>query len=379
MNDGCRSTSHVTRRAIEQAACWYLDQREGLSPARQRDFLAWLRHSPLHVAEYLAIAQLHGDLKAAATMEAMSTTQLAALAASESAIVSLRPGITSMPSTPLQPRRVPRARKLRRWGAVASVVAMLSTAAWLLVPGSHDTPADIYASSADAGRSLQLADGSLVQLDRDSAITVRFDAQRRRIQIIRGGALFDVGKDLSRPLQVQLGDSQLQDIGTVFSARRQASGGIVTVLSGQVNLLAPAHPWVAAWQHRLGRIPVPDTVVAALGSGQQAVFDGDGAVTALTTHVDIAQATAWLPADLRFQHSTVAEVARRFNAYTLRPLVIDDPKVAAMRISGLFHAHDAEAFAAYLASLPGVQVQHDDHCIRVSGATPAATHRRRRL
>jgi transmembrane sensor len=120
-------------------------------------------------------------------------------------------------------------------------------------------------------------------------------------------------------------------------------------------------------------------MVAALGSGHQAVLDGDGAVVTLTTHADIAQVTAWLPADIRFQHSTVAEVARRFNAYTSRPLVIDDPKVAAMRISGLFHARDAEAFTAYLSSLPGVQVQRDDQRVRVFGAAPAAIRRHRRL
>jgi transmembrane sensor len=381
MNDDCRSAAHAARRATEQAAGWYLDQREGLPVARQQAFLAWLRHSPLHVAEYLAIARLHGDLKAAAAMETMSTTELGELAASESAIVTLHPRAAAMPArSQARTWQTARARRRLRWGIAAGVATLLlSAAAWLHVPASQDLPADIYASTANEGRSFTLADGSLVQLDRDSAIAVRFDVHSRQIEVTRGGALFDVGKDPARPLQVRLGDNQLQDIGTVFSARRQAGGGIVTVLSGKVNLLAPAHPWLAAWQRRLGRTPEPDTVVAALGGGHQAVLGGDGAVIALTAHVDIAQATAWLPADIRFQHSTVAEVARRFNAYTSLPLVIDDSKVAAMRISGVFHARDAEAFTAYLSSLPGVQVQRDDLRVRVFGAAPAVTHRQHRL
>lgn len=386
MNDDHRSAALAALRTTEQAASWYLDQREGLSAMQQTAFLAWLRQSPLHVAEYLAIAQMHGDLKAAAAMETMDTAQLGELAASESAIVTLRPQVTQIPAVAQLHRARPaparRSRRLLPWGIAASIAALLLTVAtvWLHASAALAAPAVVYASGADAGRSLTLADGSLVQLDRDSAIAVRFDAHQRHIEVTRGGALFDVGKDPSRPLQVQLGDDQLQDIGTVLSTRRQPGGSVVTVLSGQVNLLAPAHPWLDAWQRKLGRTPAANTVVvAALVGGHQAVLDEHGAVIALNAHADIAQATAWLPADIRFQHSTVAEVARRFNAYTSRPLVIDDPRVAAMRISGLFHARDAEAFTAYLSSLPGVQVQRDEQRIRIFGSATGAAHAPRRM
>jgi len=59
-------------------------------------------------------------------------------------------------------------------------------------------------------------------------------------------------------------------------------------------------------------------------------------------------------------------VARRFDAYGGKPLRIDDPALAATRISGRFHARDPEAFVAYLGTLPGVRVQRGADDIRVT-------------
>jgi transmembrane sensor len=118
-------------------------------------------------------------------------------------------------------------------------------------------------------------------------------------------------------------------------------------------------------------------VVADLAGGEQATLGADGAVTGASRHADLAKATAWLPADIQFRHSTVGEVARRFNAYTGTPLTIDDPHIAALQISGRFHARDVDAFVAYLASLPGVQVQRDGARVRILAAAPATRSRRR--
>ena len=88
----------LLRRAAEQAAEWYLDQREGLDAAQRARFLAWLRQSPLHVSEYIGMARLHGDLGAAAALDALDTAELADLAATERAVVQLRPLLPRAPS-----------------------------------------------------------------------------------------------------------------------------------------------------------------------------------------------------------------------------------------------------------------------------------------
>jgi transmembrane sensor len=79
----------------------------------------------------------------------------------------------------------------------------------------------------------------------------------------------------------------------------------------------------------------------------------------------IAQATAWLPDEIRFQHETIGDVARRFNAYTSTPLVIESDRIADKRISGVFHADNPQAFVAYLSTLPNVRVIDAADRIRV--------------
>ncbi|WP_155522050.1 DUF4880 domain-containing protein, partial [Xanthomonas translucens] len=75
------------------AAAWYLAQREApLAPVQQAEFLAWLRQSPAHVAEYLGIAHLHQDLQTAAQSQQASSEQLCAHARHSGAVVvPLRP------------------------------------------------------------------------------------------------------------------------------------------------------------------------------------------------------------------------------------------------------------------------------------------------
>lgn len=333
----------LLRRAAEQAAGWYLDQREGLDAAQRARFLAWLRQSPLHVAEYLGMARLHGDLGAAAALDPLDIPALAELAATEGAVVPLRPLLPRAPS--IAPTR--RTGTPWWWQAAAAVaIALIGGAAFLReVPA----PMDVYAS-ADEVRQLAFDDGTLLQLDRGSAVAMRYDGTLRRFELLRGGALFDVGKDPARPLRVGVGGQVLEDVGTVFDAHRTADGASVAVISGEVRI------WPASAQSE---------ALADLRAGQYAEI-ANGRLAALEQRTDLTRHTAWLPADIHFEHSTVAEVARRFEAYGGKPLRIDDASLAATRISGRFHARDAEAFVAYLGTLPGVRVQRGADDIRIT-------------
>lgn len=361
-----RHAGNSSLRLAEQAASWYLDQRAGLSEAQQREFLSWLRRSPAHLSEYLAMAQLHGDMQVAATMEALSADQLIGLAATESAVVALhKPG--ALPSRK-EAARVPAPRRRRRtaWlAAAATIVAVFlgASAAWI----GRQAPAVIYSADNEAVRSVALPDGTLVQLDRQSTIAVRFDAHSRHIDVVNGNALFDVGKDVSRPLVVTVGANLLRDIGTVFAVQRNGQGADVAVISGRVQVRQRDSNWLP-WR------TAPAAPLADLHGGEQVHMDEHGSVRRPAS-TDLVSATAWLPTEIRFQRDTVADVARRFNAYTTRPLLIEDRTVASMRLSGVFHARDVDAFIAYLQTLPHVRIERESDRVRVvaAGASKTAT------
>jgi transmembrane sensor len=353
------------RRIVEQAAAWYLDLHDEPSEALRTEFLAWLKHSPAHVAEYLTIAQLHGHLPGVAALDVRDAQQLEALAATESPVVPLRrstPQPVADPAPHVAARARPRYRAVGGW--MAAGVAVLVAALLLPRLAPQPLPAAVtYATGAGETRSVTLQDGSLIQLGQSSTIAVRFDARRRDIDLVQGNAVFDVGKDF-RPLQVRVGANVLHDIGTVFDIQQLPDGHCVTVLSGRVDLLAQANTWQAMGSRLLGRSD-DGNLLAKLAGGQQAVFDDRGALTRLDVHADTAQATAWLPHDIHFEGSPISEVARRFNAYTTHPILIDDPVVAAIRISGRFHAHDADSFLAYLAAMPGIRVERGVDAVHI--------------
>jgi transmembrane sensor len=360
------STTHTRRRITEQAAAWYLDMHDEPNDAQRAEFLAWLRHSPAHVSEYLTMAQMHGDMPDVAALDPLDAQQLCALAATESPVIPLR-GVSV--ATPNTPRATPRQHRFPLgWTAMAASVAALFAVVFFVSRAKPDLPpAVVYANTASETHSEMLPDGSLVELGQDSAIAVRYGARRRDIELLRGNVVFDVGKDPVRPLQVQVGDDTLRDIGTVFAVRQDGSDHSVTVMSGRVDLLAPATLWQVTWSRLLNHDPVNGKMLADLSRGEQAVFDAHGKVLRLVAQADVTQATAWLPPDIGFQDSPISDVARRFNAYTTRPIVIDDPAIANTRISGLFHANDPDSFLAYLAAVHGVSVERGTDSVHVRG------------
>ena len=351
------------RRITEQAAAWYIEQQAPLSERQRVAFLNWLRASPRHVAEYFAVAQMHGDLKAAAALEKLSTAQLLEQARRDNPIVMF-----PSRARPAQQKQA-RARGRYLLAGIAGMAAMALL--WLGLghgrggqarPGRDDLAQYV---TAGAVQSLALADGTLIQLDRDSAIRVRFDDRYRRIEVERGHALFDVGKDALRPMLVSVGGHVLQDIGTIFDVRRAAGGDTLTVISGRVRVLA-ARPAT----RKDDEPPLPGAAIADLSAGQQIELDQAGA--SAVQPAQLAATVAWLPPEIRFQHESIASVARRFNAYTPVPLQIEDPAIAHKRISGVFHADNPQAFVAYLATLPNVRIIRTADRVRVLAADSAA-------
>jgi transmembrane sensor len=367
------------RRITEQAASWYIEQQEPLSERQRIAFLSWLRASPDHVAEYFAIVQMHGDVQAAATLEKLTAAELVEQARHSNPIVMF-PRIGKPAPTPRHVQPARRARTGRLLAGIAGMAAAVATLAWLgLVPwppmhapASVQVDTQSYTGHAGGVRSLTLSDGSLIQLDQGSRIDVRFDAHERRIAVRQGHVLFDVGKDPARPMLVEVGGHVLQDIGTIFDVRRDTHGDTLTVISGRVRVLNARQPSSTGDQR-----PPPGDALADLSAGQQVELSPSG--VSPVRPVQAAQATAWLPAEISFQHETIGNVARRFNAYTGKPLVIEDSSIAGRRISGIFHANNPQAFVAYLATLPDVRIVDGGDRIRVISVTAETDTKARHL
>lgn len=380
-------TTRVSRRTTEEAAAWHLDMRDEVDPGTRQRFLDWLRKSPQHVAEYLAMAQLHGDMRAATLAEIATLEELRALADSEPSVLPFiraaqssqgaagtndPPTPAPTPAHPLKrtPSRQP-ARTAWRIAMAASVTLAVSIGLLGAWPVSNAHTTRYTAQSGDV-RSVTLDDGTWIQLAPAAVVDVAFDEHMRRIILVDGRASFDVGKDPARPLSVMAGRQRIDDIGTVFNVGVRDGETDVSVVSGRVTVSQRPAAWLDRASQRVTGSAWSSGPIVALGAGEDARVATDGRVIDHASR-DTATIAPWLPTDISFHGSRVADVARRFNAYTQAPLTIDDPDLAGKRISGMFHASDVEAFVSYLGSLPNVRVIREPRRVRFVAAKRPAT------
>src|SRR6185312_16037325 len=84
------------------------------------------------------------------------------------------------------------------WGTAAAA----GIGGALLAGYSLSAAGEVYATRRGEMRVVPLADGSVVNLNTDSRMKVRYTATRRTIHLDRGEALFDVARDMARPFVV---------------------------------------------------------------------------------------------------------------------------------------------------------------------------------
>jgi transmembrane sensor len=88
--------------------------------------------------------------------------------------------------------------------------------------------------------------------------------------------------------------------------------------------------------------------------GQLVVFAEDRLVR--EEQPEMKRAIAWRFGRLALFEESLAEAVAQMNRYTRRPIVILDPEIAQMRVSGTYSVGDAQAFATSISVLLPVEV-----------------------
>ena len=332
-----------------------------LDASERAAFVAWLKASPLHVQEYLGIALVARDLPIAADDPKVSVETLLseAVADTDDTIVSLDQ------SMPTREPPVKRSMAVRGWSfaapAAAAAVVVLGLAIWWARDGEFLGLPKTYRTAHGEQMVRQLPDGSLLHLNTDSAVTVRYSGSERLVEVDKGQALFDVAHDTKRRFRVVAGEGQIVAVGTQFDVYRKPDTVVVTVVEGTVALFAG------------NAVPTGSTAVLPdhalqVSAGYQVRIDA-GSGWGQPIAVDAQAAVAWLHREIVFQARPLGEVADEFNRYSQIQIEIDDPALRALPVSGLFNAYDTDSFATFLQTLDGVAVQRTTDRIRVFNLT----------
>jgi transmembrane sensor len=210
-------------------------------------------------------------------------------------------------------------------------------------PDPHSFGAPDYATAAGQRDTFSLPDHSKVTLDADSAVDIAYVDGTRGVRLVRGQALFDVAHDPAHPFRVAAGDRIVTALGTRFNIRQRTYETRITLLEGSVGVTKGNDP-----------LHVQAGQVETLRPGQQLTARAGQQDRISST--DPASGTAWQRGMVHFNGDTLAEAVDELNHYSREPLVIRDPQVGAMRISGTFRSGDAARFGQSLTALYPVRV-----------------------
>jgi transmembrane sensor len=192
-----------------------------------------------------------------------------------------------------------------------------------------------YRTRRGERRHVTLPDGSIAWLNTQTALSVAFSAQERRLVLHAGEALFDVRKDPSRPFIVEAGAGQARAVGTVYAVRHSRSEVQVDVVEGRVEVT-----------------PRAGMASRLLTANQRAGYGPDGFLGGLQT-VDAAAVTAWQRGKLIFNRQPLGSVVEALSAYRYGRILIADAALKAMPVTGVFDlADDKATFELLEATLP---------------------------
>lgn len=239
--------------------------------------------------------------------------------------------------------------------ATAAALAMVCIGIFLFV----DKGADVTTGVGEQ-RMLTLKDGTRIFLNTGTRLAVVESAGERRVRLDAGEAMFEVAKDPSRPFVVVSGDQQVVALGTSFVVRREPEQVTVTLLEGKVAVSESG-----ASVAEIGRNPLTQSATRTLlAPGQRLIFSKLSA-----PKIDepiLKEITAWRRGEVILDRTQLGDAAEEMNRYSEIKLVIEDPTIATIRVSGIFRAGDTARFARAVSETYELHLATQDQRIVLS-------------
>lgn len=302
----------------ELAALWAARLRSGaLKPEQRQELRHWLQLSPEHAKRFEAYCDWSADMDA-------------------SLLVLKSEGLAV--ETEERPARSPAARRWAGAGILTAAAAALAVLFW-------PAPAEVYQTAPGVRETVALADGSRVELNANSKLTVRLGRDERQVTLEFGEALFAVAKDPARPFTVQTTQGTIRVTGTVFNVSAfNPTEQVVTVLEGSVEVRASA---------------VPESP-AALRAGDQARLFGAAPAVRTLDEMELSRAASWQRGVLEFSAEPLRAALERFAAYHGCTIQVS-PMLDGLSLGGSYDLGNLDGFLHAIEQVLPVHVLRDGH------------------
>jgi transmembrane sensor len=284
----------------EQAIYWLTLLTSGeTGEAQQRAFNEWLAGDPGNQAAWAAAQSLWHDITLLSNAD-ISEIDLTPIPKS----VSLRPRrfVLSHPALSL------------------AACLLLSTVLWL-----HDVAyyfADYHTTTGNQ-QKITLPDGSSIQLNTDTAISVDYTESARRLTLHGGEAWFNVTPDPDLPFEVTTEYGTVRALGTAFDVKNTEDAVSVTVYQHAVRVRLDNG-------EKIERLPEGTTVKF------------DRTIRGLNNAADLTSIAAWHEQRMVFRDRKLHDVVKELNRYRKGRILITDNALNDIPLSGTFDTNNPD-------------------------------------
>ncbi|TLM79912.1 FecR family protein [Microbulbifer harenosus] len=335
-----------TEDRLDQACAWIARLRsDALSDTDRRAFAQWMAESPANHKAFEEMCELWGDL---GVLSRLPLDEIYP----ESVPASHHRDTANQASrgrpTPAGDEPSSRGWNLPQWLMGGSAVAAcLGIALWIGNQWLQQTPTQqqMYTTAVGEMRTVDLPDGSRVQLNTNSELIVNFSREERRTQLLRGEAYFNVARQTARPFTVSAGSANIRVLGTQFNVERNPENTRVSVTGGTVAVSEAS----AASGLR------PETV--KLTRNQKVSVSGSGLSEVGRTSEQ--EALDWTQGQLVFDETPLNEALEELNRYLKVPAAAA-PAVGDRTLSGTFELTDPENTLSAIAAALGLSQDHSN-------------------
>ena len=299
------SAAVADTHVLEAAAHWYaLLSSDSAGDAERARWRAWLDADPSHRQAWQRVEDVGAQFDALVAQPMGREASAAGLDAAARGRRDRRRLLTVA--------LVAGASGMLGLGVARSPVGQRSWAAWqadLVTPvgGSHEAT---------------LADGTRIQLNTDTALTVDYTRDQRRLVLLRGEIMIATAPDAARPFVVDTPEGRLRALGTRFNVLSIDGETTLAVLEGAVQAHFAGGPQAG---YRV------DAGMRLRGGSQ-----GVQAPAAISAHD-----ANWTRGILQFEEAPLAQVVAELSRYRRGYLGCAD-EVSALRVTGTFPLHDTD-------------------------------------
>lgn len=212
-----------------------------------------------------------------------------------------------------------------------------------------------YATHKGEMRQVALEDGSVVTLNTDSRLSVRFTRTARKIELTQGEALFDVAKDPDRPFTVAAGLTLARAVGTSFTVARLADRPVQVLVGEGV---------VEVGRQRDQRV-TPVRIGANTRAIDPGLAPGEVIVTEPVDENELRRELAWRDGRIAFEGATLQQAASEFARYSDIAIIVTDPVLGRQEIAGLYQSNDPVGFAKAVAESLNAYAEVVDGAVRI--------------